>query len=438
MFFRLFSHPYWPKSLDDQHRKHVHSSCRKSLVRRAKQGKDDLSAWLTRVGCRQIGLLLGPCFTILLKQLDFTFLGLNVTMYNSPGLLMAVLWIILAFLTTFFFFDLPSSTVRSWSTGMDHLFFSLSPFKTHGKSLSSSFNNSPFNEACRRACAICKKPVIIVRSRLSHLLNCDLSLVINRSMHSFSGPSCHFIYCLLQPNSIGNDIDTIHQSTVQLAWDASLDSLCRCRHWDHLGLHRVTFPDEEISRSIDSTLWLHSVEFRLHHCCVDLAILWARLSEILADLLNLRWLGYSRSAINRGDEHKSIHATHQQRWTRHWSRHSTICHQYRHSGRSIVRGQFAPVNLDHALCDDIDCSLCHFSDSYHLPFIAIKTRRRIISVDSAGRSRSLTAQFVVVFMTMSCNYLLLLFLLFFSQIAKPKLRNHTRETLHRIHWRLIW
>jgi hypothetical protein len=32
-------------------------------------------------------------------------------MHNSPGLLMAILWIILAILTLFFFFDLPVSEV---------------------------------------------------------------------------------------------------------------------------------------------------------------------------------------------------------------------------------------------------------------------------------------------------------------------------------------
>jgi hypothetical protein len=32
-------------------------------------------------------------------------------MHNSPGLLMAILWIILALLTLFFFFDLPVSEV---------------------------------------------------------------------------------------------------------------------------------------------------------------------------------------------------------------------------------------------------------------------------------------------------------------------------------------
>jgi len=95
------------------------------------------------LGCRQIGLLLGPCFTILLKQMNFKLFGIHVTMYNSPGLLMAILWIILAILTLFFFFDLPLSA-------------------TDRKSSSNSLNDYSFNQAFKRAYTICKNPVIIV------------------------------------------------------------------------------------------------------------------------------------------------------------------------------------------------------------------------------------------------------------------------------------
>jgi hypothetical protein len=43
--------------------------------------------------------------------MDFKLVGIRVTMHNSPGLLMAILWIILALLTLFFFFDLSPSAV---------------------------------------------------------------------------------------------------------------------------------------------------------------------------------------------------------------------------------------------------------------------------------------------------------------------------------------
>ena len=74
--------------------------------------KNYLNSGFCIIGCRQIGLLLGPCFTILLKQMKFSLFGIEVTMYNSPGLLMAILWIILAVLAFFFFVDLPVPTVR--------------------------------------------------------------------------------------------------------------------------------------------------------------------------------------------------------------------------------------------------------------------------------------------------------------------------------------
>ncbi|CAF3909842.1 unnamed protein product [Rotaria magnacalcarata] len=95
------------------------------------------------VGCRQIGLLVGPCFTIFFKQMKFNLLGINVTMHNAPGLLMAILWAILALLTVFFFFDLPTTTVNH-------------------KSISNSLNDYTFLQAMKRVYKICKQPVIIV------------------------------------------------------------------------------------------------------------------------------------------------------------------------------------------------------------------------------------------------------------------------------------
>jgi hypothetical protein len=38
-------------------------------------------------------------------------LGLSVTVYNAPGLLMAILWFILGIITIFFFHDLPATIV---------------------------------------------------------------------------------------------------------------------------------------------------------------------------------------------------------------------------------------------------------------------------------------------------------------------------------------
>ncbi|CAF1329453.1 unnamed protein product [Rotaria magnacalcarata] len=95
------------------------------------------------LGCRQIGLLVGPCFTIFFKQMKFNLLGINVTMHNAPGLLMAILWAILALLTVFFFFDLPTTTVNH-------------------KSISNSLNDYTFLQAMKRVYKICKQPVIIV------------------------------------------------------------------------------------------------------------------------------------------------------------------------------------------------------------------------------------------------------------------------------------
>ncbi|CAF3126032.1 unnamed protein product [Rotaria socialis] len=95
------------------------------------------------LGCRQIGLLVGPCFTIFFKHMKFNLLGINVTMHNAPGLLMAILWAILALLTVFFFFDLPTTTINH-------------------NSVSNSLNDYTFLQAMKRVYKICKQPVIIV------------------------------------------------------------------------------------------------------------------------------------------------------------------------------------------------------------------------------------------------------------------------------------
>ncbi|CAF3969269.1 unnamed protein product [Rotaria sp. Silwood2] len=72
--------------------------------------------------------------------MNFVLFGIPVTMYNSPGLLMAILWFILAILTLFFFFDLTLSSVI----------------------LTNPLNDYSFKQALKRVCTICKQPVIIV------------------------------------------------------------------------------------------------------------------------------------------------------------------------------------------------------------------------------------------------------------------------------------
>ena len=96
--------------------------------------------------------------TILLKQMNFTFVGIHVTMHNSPGLIMAVLWILLAILTVLFFHDLPTSSVRFPARTVTDP----SPFASVQNTLKFSSGDRSFTQAVRRAGAICKKPVIIV------------------------------------------------------------------------------------------------------------------------------------------------------------------------------------------------------------------------------------------------------------------------------------
>ncbi|CAF1006581.1 unnamed protein product [Rotaria sordida] len=95
------------------------------------------------LACRQIGLFVGPCFTLICGHMNFTLFGLNVTIYNSPGLLMAILWIITLILTIFFFFDAPKTINEE-------------------KSSSEGCNRNSLAFVCKRISSTCRKPTIIV------------------------------------------------------------------------------------------------------------------------------------------------------------------------------------------------------------------------------------------------------------------------------------
>ncbi|CAF1337630.1 unnamed protein product [Adineta steineri] len=95
------------------------------------------------LGCRQVGLFFGPCFTIFIKQLNFKLFGLQVTMYNAPGLLMAVLWVVVILLTLCFFYDSPIAI-------------------TDPKSLSEVLKNNSFRQVYKYCLSLIKSPVIMV------------------------------------------------------------------------------------------------------------------------------------------------------------------------------------------------------------------------------------------------------------------------------------
>jgi hypothetical protein len=95
--------------------------------------------------------------------MNFSFYGIPVTMHNSPGLLMAFLWIILAILTLCFFFDLP---VKIISNKKFHFIFFCVSQNDH-KSRTNSVKNYSIRQACKWVYMLCKKPVILVSRILS-------------------------------------------------------------------------------------------------------------------------------------------------------------------------------------------------------------------------------------------------------------------------------
>lgn len=65
------------------------------------------------LGCRQLGLLIGPCFTILIRLMNFYIGSVHVYKLNGPGFLMSVVWLILQLVCWLCFYDRTSSKSRT-------------------------------------------------------------------------------------------------------------------------------------------------------------------------------------------------------------------------------------------------------------------------------------------------------------------------------------
>lgn len=60
---------------------------------------------------RQVGLIFGPAFTLILKKMDLRIFDMEVNVYNGPGLVMACLWIVHSILIVVFYPNLDKSGV---------------------------------------------------------------------------------------------------------------------------------------------------------------------------------------------------------------------------------------------------------------------------------------------------------------------------------------
>ncbi|UJR15724.1 hypothetical protein I4U23_002659 [Adineta vaga] len=81
--------------------------------------KDRTKAIAIILGCRQLGLLVGPCFTLLVRKMDFYIGNVHVNNLNGPGFLMASIWLILHIVCWFCFYDRTPSTTTGPSTSND-------------------------------------------------------------------------------------------------------------------------------------------------------------------------------------------------------------------------------------------------------------------------------------------------------------------------------
>lgn len=81
--------------------------------------KDRTKAIAIILGCRQLGLLIGPCFTLLVRMMDFHIGSIHVHNLNGPGFLMASIWFILQIVCWLCFYDRTPSTTTGPSTSTD-------------------------------------------------------------------------------------------------------------------------------------------------------------------------------------------------------------------------------------------------------------------------------------------------------------------------------
>lgn len=66
------------------------------------------SSLSTVIASRQLGLILGPSFNVFLCETNFHIFSLPVDKYSSPGLLMALLWLLLEIIVFFGYYNLTS------------------------------------------------------------------------------------------------------------------------------------------------------------------------------------------------------------------------------------------------------------------------------------------------------------------------------------------
>jgi hypothetical protein len=69
--------------------------------------------------CFFLGLLIGPCFTLLVRMMDFHIGSVHVNKLNGPGFLMASIWLILQIVCWLCFYDRTPSTTTGPSTSND-------------------------------------------------------------------------------------------------------------------------------------------------------------------------------------------------------------------------------------------------------------------------------------------------------------------------------
>ncbi|XP_051930530.1 uncharacterized protein mfsd8l1 isoform X1 [Hippocampus zosterae] len=77
------------------------------LLTRITAPEDRATVFAIVMVCRQVGLLIGPAFNIVLRLCDFHLGPFVVDTFTAPGLFMCLLWILIQFAVVFMYWDLP-------------------------------------------------------------------------------------------------------------------------------------------------------------------------------------------------------------------------------------------------------------------------------------------------------------------------------------------
>ncbi|GAB6019307.1 hypothetical protein CHUAL_000903 [Chamberlinius hualienensis] len=199
--------------------------------------------------CRQFGLLTGPVFNLILRNLDFNIGGFIVNKLTAPGLFMVGLGVILQFMYIGLYFNLAEMQTN------DRLTESLKPEYDSGESeinqetvsfhesIEDDFVASLNNELEEQSSQVFKPKVLIVNPVID--VNSDSSNAMIESADDFMDT---FSAELLDNNSAADKVSVIEGSSheTEVKFDSSITTI-RGSPWKLIELYKAEFLRDEVT-----------------------------------------------------------------------------------------------------------------------------------------------------------------------------------------------